>query len=213
MKAILTAKQHRLLRFIDERIRTEGVAPSYEEMSQAIGLSSKSGTHRLIKALEERGFIRRIPHRMRALEVVKLPGSKPAIVEDPANDVLISLPLLGRIAAGYPIEAVAGIAHVDVPRAMLGVGEHYVLEVTGDSMVDAGILDGDHVIIRHSSQAREGAIVVAMIDGNEATLKYFRREGSMIRLDPANRSYDPQRYVSSRVEIKGCLAGLIRSYH
>ncbi|HYC94390.1 MAG TPA: transcriptional repressor LexA, partial [Sphingomicrobium sp.] len=174
--------------------------------------------HRLISALEERQFIRRLPNRARALEVVRMPevtGSVPAaakpVLPAAANDT-IEIPLHGRIAAGTPIEALQGTEAFAVPAALLGPGEHYALEVSGDSMVEEGILDGDYALIRKVDTARDGEIVVALIDNEEATLKTYRREGQMIRLDPANRSYEPQRYDESRVAIQGRLAGLIRRY-
>jgi repressor LexA len=215
---MLTAKQRELLIFIDGRLKDGGVSPSFDEMREALELKSKSGVHRLISALEERGFIRRLPNRARALEVVKLPESRSATVTPirpaapaPANDT-IDLPLHGRIAAGTPIEALQGTESFAVPAALLGPGEHYALEVAGDSMVDEGILDGDFALIRKADTARDGEIVVALIDNEEATLKTFRREGSMVRLDPANRQYEPQRYDPRRVQIQGRLAGLIRRY-
>jgi repressor LexA len=225
---MLTAKQRELLTYIDERLRTSGVSPSFDEMREALDLKSKSGVHRLISALEERQFIRRLPNRARALEVLRMPDGavpgaagggghaggtapapRPVVV---ANDMM-EIPLAGRIAAGTPIEALQGSDSFPVPAALLGPGEHYALEVSGDSMVEEGILDGDYVLIRRSDTAREGEIVVALIDDEEATLKTFRREGSMVRLDPANRAYEPQRYEPRRVKIQGRLAGLIRRYH
>jgi repressor LexA len=219
---MLTRKQHELLTYIDERLKETGVSPSFEEMKDALDLKSKSGVHRLISALEERGFIRRLPNRARALEVLRAPDAKGgagasnqgrATVVPPqaANDV-IDLPLHGRIAAGTPIEALQGTETLPVPAALLGPGEHYALEVAGDSMVEEGILDGDYALIRKVDSARDGEIVVALIDNAEATLKTFRREGSMIRLDPANRRYDPQRYRPEQVAIQGRLAGLLRRY-
>ena len=216
---MLTAKQRELLLFIDSRLKGDGVSPSFDEMREALDLKSKSGVHRLISALEERGFIRRLPNRARALEVLKLPETTtPASVTPirpaapaPANDTL-EIPLHGRIAAGTPIEALQGTETFAVPAAMLGPGEHYALEVSGDSMVDEGILDGDFALIRKVDTAHDGEIVVALIDDEEATLKTFRREGNMIRLDPANRQYEPQRYDPRRVQIQGRLAGLIRRY-
>jgi repressor LexA len=219
---MLTAKQRELLIFIDRRLRSDGISPSFDEMREALDLKSKSGVHRLISALEERGFIRRLPNRARALEVMKLPETRadargatvtpirPA-VPAPANDTM-EIPLHGKIAAGTPIEALQGTESFAVPAALLGPGEHYALEVSGDSMVDEGILDGDFALIRKVDTAREGEIVVALIDIAEATLKTFRREGNMIRLDPANRQYEPQRYEPRRVQIQGRLAGLIRRY-
>lgn len=216
---MLTAKQHELLNFIHQRLSATGVSPSFDEMREALDLKSKSGVHRLISALEERQFIRRLPNRARALEVVKMPevaAPAPAaharpVVPTAANDT-IEIPLHGRIAAGTPIEALQGNEGFAVPAALLGPGEHYALEVSGDSMVDEGILDGDFALIRKVDSARDGEIVVALIDNEEATLKTYRREGQMIRLDPANRSYEPQRYDESRVTIQGRLSGLIRRY-
>ena len=219
---MLTSKQHELLLFIRDRLGRDGISPSFDEMREALELKSKSGVHRLISALEERGFLRRLPNRARALEIVKLPeASAPAaaaaaavtrpVVPTPANDTL-DIPLHGRIAAGTPIEALQGTESFSVPAALLGPGEHYALEVSGDSMVDEGILDGDFALIRKVDTARDGEIVVALINDEEATLKTYRREGNMIRLDPANRSYSPQRYREDQVQIQGKLAGLIRRY-
>ena len=223
---MLTRKQHDLICFINDRLEASGVSPSFEEMKEALDLKSKSGVHRLISALEERKFIRRLPNRARALEVLRMPERpetvrKPAAaatpagnlkkIPEPANDV-IEIPLHGRIAAGVPIEAFEGQSMLAVPAALLGGGEHYALEVSGDSMVDAGILDGDYALIRRTDVARDGEIVVALIEESEATLKYFRREGAMIRLDPANRAYDPQRYPPDHVRVQGKLAGLLRRY-
>ena len=215
---MLTAKQRELLLFIDNRLKRDGISPSFDEMREALELKSKSGVHRLISALEERGFIRRLPNRARALEVMKLPETQSAKViplrpaaPAPANDT-VDLPLHGRIAAGTPIEALQGTETFSVPAALLGPGEHYALEVSGDSMVDEGILDGDFALIRKSDTARDGEIVVALIDDEEATLKTYRREGRMIRLDPANSRYEPQRYDEDRVRIQGRLTGLIRRY-
>ena len=221
---MLTPKQHELLMFIHERLQNSGVSPSFDEMREALDLKSKSGVHRLISALEERKFIRRLPNRARALEVSRLPETstptppqsatvtplRPAIAA-PANDT-IEIPMHGKIAAGTPIEALQGTEAFAVPAALLGPGEHYALEVSGDSMIEQGILDGDFALIRKVDTAREGEIVVALIDDEEATLKTFRREGSLIRLDPANRSYEPQRYRPEQVQIQGRLAGLIRRY-
>jgi repressor LexA len=221
VKAVLTAKQRELLLFIDGRLKDGGISPSFDEMREALDLKSKSGVHRLISALEERGFIRRLPNRARALEVVKLPETRPSATVTPlrpaalapaaANDT-IDIPLHGRIAAGTPIEALQGTESFSVPAALLGPGEHYALEVSGDSMVEEGILDGDFALIRKVDTARDGEIIVALIDEEEATLKTFRREGRMIRLDPANSRYEPQRYDENRVQIQGRLAGLIRRY-
>ena len=216
---MLTRKQQELLLYIDERLHQSGVSPSFEEMKEALDLKSKSGVHRLISALEERGFIRRLPNRVRALEVLKVPEMRGAVSVSAAppappraaNDVL-DIPLHGRIAAGTPIEALQGTDTLPVPAALLGPGEHYALEVAGDSMVELGILDGDYALIRRQETARDGEIVVALIDDAEATLKTLRHEGRMIRLDPANRQYDPQRYRPEQVQIQGRLAGLLRRY-
>jgi repressor LexA len=225
---MLTRKQHELVCFINDRLEETGISPSFEEMKEALDLKSKSGVHRLISALEERHFIRRLPNRARALEVLRMPErserkvtppaaappSKPANIRpapSPANDV-IEIPLHGRIAAGVPIEAFEGSSKLAVPAALLGSGEHYALEVSGDSMVEAGILDGDYALIRRTDVARDGEIVVALIEDAEATLKYFRREGAMIRLDPANRAYEPQRYAPSHVRVQGKLSGILRRY-
>ena len=229
---MLTAKQHELLRFIQSRLESTGISPSFEEMKEALDLKSKSGVHRLISALEERGFIRRLPNRARALEVLKQPDSavasgkpaapandtivpmvKPAAqVAEPANDV-IDVPLHGRIAAGAPIEAIEDHSSLPVPAALLGPGEHYALEVSGDSMIEAGIFDGDYALIRRTDTARDGEIVVALVNNEEATLKYLRRDAGRIRLDPANASYEPQIYSQEQVQVQGKLAGLLRRYH
>jgi len=217
---MLTRKQSELLTYIQARLAESGVSPSFEEMKEALALKSKSGVHRLISALEERGFIRRLPNRARALEILRMPDSQagaaapsraPSAPPAAANDV-IDLPLHGRIAAGMPIEALEGQTSLPVPAALLGPGEHYALEVAGDSMVEEGILDGDYALIRKTDMARDGEIVVALIDDNEATLKTYRKEGQMVRLDPANRRYDPQRYRPEQVRIQGRLAGLLRRY-
>ena len=233
---MLTRKQHELITFIQNRLEESGISPSFEEMKDALDLKSKSGVHRLISALEERGFIRRLPNRARALEVIRQPegavakttrpvaanansgttlaplrgGTLPRSA--PANDV-IELPLHGRIAAGMPIEAIEGQATLPVPAALLGAGEHYALEVSGDSMIEAGILDGDYALVRRTETARDGEIVVALVRGEEATLKYLRRENGMVRLDPANGAYEPQFYRPGEVEVQGKLAGLLRRYH
>lgn len=218
---MLTRKQHELICFIEDRLAETGVSPSFEEMKDALELKSKSGVHRLISALEERGYLRRLPNRARALEVLKAPergdtaraAPAPAkrVAPEPANDV-VEIPLHGRIAAGVPIEAFEESTMLPVPAALLGAGEHFALEVSGDSMVEAGILDGDYALIRRQEIARDGEIVVALIEDSEATLKYFRHEGAMIRLDPANRAYDPQRYAPAQVRVQGKLAGLLRRY-
>jgi repressor LexA len=216
---MLTTKQHELLSFIHHRLGESGISPSFDEMREALDLKSKSGVHRLVSALEERQFIRRLPNRARALEVLKMPDlakgttapAAPARLRVAANDI-IEIPMHGRIAAGTPIEALQGSEAFAVPAALLGPGEHYALEVSGDSMVEEGILDGDYALIRKVDTARDGEIVVALIDEAEATLKTFRREGQMIRLDPANRHYEAQRYRPDQVRIQGRLAGLIRRY-
>ena len=215
---MLTRKKHELLLYIDRRRSETGISPSFEEMKEALDLKSKSGVHRLISALVERGFIRRLPNRARALEVLKVPeadravGKAPATPPRAANDDVLDIPLHGRIAAGTPIEALQGTDTLPVPAALLGPGEHYALEVAGDSMVELGILDGDYALIRKTDSARDGEIVVALVNEEEATLKTLRREGQMIRLDPANRQYDPQRYRPEQVRIQGKLAGLLRRY-
>ncbi|WP_210527451.1 transcriptional repressor LexA [Rubellimicrobium arenae] len=233
---MLTKKQLDLLEFIDRRLQRDGVPPSFDEMKEALDLRSKSGIHRLITALEERGFIRRLPHRARALEIVRMPdalsdrggrstgftprviaGDKPAA--QPRGAIAVEsggaqdIPLMGRIAAGVPIAAISEVArHVAVPQAMLAHGEHYALEVRGDSMRDAGINDGDVVVIRETTTADTGDIVVALVDGQEATLKRFRREKGMIALEAANPAYETRIYTESRVKVQGRLVGLIRTY-
>lgn len=226
---MLTKKQHELLMFIHERIKETGVSPSFDEMKEALDLASKSGIHRLITALEERGFIRRLAHRARALEVTKLPdaaapggrGFKPQVVQgggrpiaaEPANDTR-ELSLMGKIAAGTPIAAIEHeTARYPVPEAMLGSGEHYLLEIEGDSMIEAGILNGDLVIIRSSDTATSGDIVVALVEGEEATLKRLRKKGASIALEPANRNYETRIFGPDQVEVQGKLVGLIRRYH
>ena len=228
---MLTAKQHELIRFIQQRLEETGISPSFEEMKEALDLKSKSGVHRLISALEERGFIRRLANRARALEVIKMPeDSTPVGRSVPANDLvarvttptpsapepandIIDVPLHGRIAAGAPIEALEGQSSMPVPAALLGPGEHYALEVSGDSMIEAGIFDGDYALIKRAENARDGEIVVALVRNEEATLKYLHRDNGMIRLDPANGSYDPQVYAPHEVVVQGKLAGLLRRYH
>lgn len=230
---MLTAKQHELLLFIQTRLEESGISPSFEEMKEALELKSKSGVHRLISALEERGFLRRLPNRARALEVLKNPEdvnakapTKPANSNDAitrvtvppvgqrsaANDI-IELPLHGKIAAGVPIEAMESDRTLPVPAALLGAGDHYALEVSGDSMIEAGILDGDFALVKRTDSARDGEIVVALVRNEEATLKYLRRENGQIRLDPANAAYEPQFYNPNEVVVQGKLAGLLRQYH
>ena len=227
---MLTAKQHELLLFIQRKLEETGISPSFEEMKDALDLKSKSGVHRLISALEERGFIRRLPNRARALEVTRQPEDVTSGKRAPANDLvsrvamppraapaaandIIELPLHGRIAAGVPIEALESDRTLPVPAALLGAGEHYALEVSGDSMIEAGILDGDFALVKKTDTARDGEIVVALVRDEEATLKYLRRENGMVRLDPANGAYDPQVYRPDEVKVQGKLAGLLRRYH
>jgi repressor LexA len=240
---MLTRKQYELLRFINERLKEAGVPPSFDEMKDALDLRSKSGIHRLITALEERGFIRRLPNRARAIEVIKMPelgasgagngrrGFTPSVIEGNLGKVRpgnagssggsseddagrsVSVPVMGRIAAGTPIEALQTRSHtISVPPDMLGSGEHYALEVRGDSMVDAGILDGDMALIQRNETAETGDIVVALIDEEEATLKRFRRRGASIALEPANTSYEVRILPPNRVRIQGKLIGLYRKY-
>ena len=231
---MLTRKQYYLLRFIHECLSKDGVPPSYDEMKEAVNLKSKSGIHRLITVLEERGFIRRLPHKARALEVLRLPenmpGEKPAhtgfsptvISNDnplmhsssPLTEAdVVSLPYYGRIAAGTPIEALRDeTTQVEVPTAFLSSGEHSALEVEGDSMVDAGIFDGDTVIIDRCDLAENGMIVVALVDESEVTLKRLRRRGDSIALEPANTDYETRIFGPDRVKVQGKLAGLMRSY-
>src|SRR4030088_551910 len=235
---MLTRKQYELLRFISERLKESGVPPSFDEMKDALDLRSKSGIHRLITALEERGFIRRLPNRARAIEVIKLPelsggnngngcrGFTPSVIEGTLGRVRsssigseddgnrpVAVPVMGRIAAGTPIEALQTRSHtISVPPDMLGSGEHYALEVRGDSMVDAGILDGDMALIQRHETAETGDIVVALIDEEEATLKRFRRRGASIALEPANTSYEVRILPPNRVRIQGKLIGLYRKY-
>jgi repressor LexA len=231
---MLTRKQFELLRFINERLKEAGVPPSFDEMKDALDLRSKSGIHRLITALEERGFIRRLPNRARAIEVIKLPdsvnqggaprrGFTPSVIEGNLGRVRtsseddggrpVAVPMMGRIAAGTPIEAIQTKSHtINVPPDMLTSGDHFALEVRGDSMVDAGILDGDTVLIRKSEAADTGDIVVALIDDEEATLKRFRRRGASIALEPANTSYEVRILPPTRVRIQGKLVGLFRRY-
>ncbi len=230
---MLTQKQLDLLKFIHSRVQRDGVPPSFDEMKDALDLRSKSGIHRLITALEERGFIQRLAHRARAIEIVKLPdamsstpgGFSPRVIEgdkaDPPAEALpvepvhaLELPVMGRIAAGTPIEAISEVSHhVAVPGQMLsGNGQHYALEVKGDSMIEAGINDGDVVVIREQTTADNGDIVVAIVEGSEATLKRFRRHGSSIALEPANAAYETRVLPDNMVKVQGRLVGLIRSY-
>jgi repressor LexA len=230
---MLTTKQHELLVFIDKHLRATGCSPSFEEMKDALDLRSKSGIHRLITALEERGFLRRHKHRARALEVVRLSedfsperetGFTPNVIRGDfsgklpgvraANDAAaVSLPLYGKIAAGLPIEALQDhTAEIEVPAALLGSGDHFALEVEGDSMIEAGILDGDTVIIRKGETAENGQIIVALVDENEVTLKRLRRRGQSIALEPANVRYETKIFPADRVKVQGRLIALLRKY-
>lgn len=225
---MLTRKQHELLMFIHRRLEQTGVCPSFDEMKDALSLRSKSGIHRLITGLEERGFIRRLPHRARALEVLRMPDAAAAagrnVVEGrfrapPPRSSLIpapgnqALPLYGRIAAGLPIEALRDTSnHIEVPTSLLGAGEYYALEVAGDSMIDAGILDGDTVIIERTENAENGEIVVALVDEQEVTLKRIRRKGQSIALEAANPNYETRIFPPDRVRVQGRLVSLIRRY-
>jgi len=239
---MLTRKQHELLLFIHERLKETGIPPSFDEMKEALDLASKSGIHRLITALEERGFIRRLPNRARALEVLRLPDSiapglapqrarfSPSVIEgslgrrapEPTRAPMagnddaasaVSIPVMGRIAAGVPIDAIQHRTHsISVPPEMIMGGEHYALEVKGDSMIEAGIFDGDTVIIRNANTANPGEIVVALVDDEEATLKRFRRKGASIALEAANPAYETRIFGPDRVKVQGKLVGLIRRY-
>lgn len=228
---MLTKKQLDLLEFIHKRVQRDGVPPSFDEMKEALDLRSKSGIHRLITALEERGFIRRLAHRARALEIVKLPdamqnktGFTPRVIDGdkpdstpvtalPVDNGSVDLPMMGRIAAGVPIEAISEASrNVSVPQSMVGAGDHYALEVKGDSMIDAGINDGDVVVIRETTVADNGDIVVALVEGHEATLKRFRRNGGAIALEAANPAYETRVFRDDQVKVQGRLVGLIRTY-
>ncbi len=235
---MLTRKQHDLLCFIEDALSERGISPSFEEMKEALGLKSKSGIHRLISALEEREFIRRLPNRARALEILRSPervekktivakqaltsavqsrimakGQKPQQSQPIIANDIIAIPLHGRIAAGRPIEAFESHESLSLPAALLGPGEHYALEISGDSMIEAGIFDGDYALIHRTEVARDGDIVVALIEDCDATLKYFRKENGGIRLDPANATHSPQHYRADQIKVQGRLAGLLRRYH
>ncbi len=238
---MLTLKQRNLLLFINDRLAAKGVAPSFDEMKEALGLKSKSGIHRLITALEERGFIRRLAHRARALEVLRLPdelvrtgldsgsnanGFSPKIIrgdfnnglqgrvpEQPDSSKTFQLPMLGKIAAGTPIEALQDQnQYIEIPGSMLGQGEHFALQVEGDSMIEAGILDGDMAVIQRCDLAENGTIVVALIDEHEATLKRLRKKGNTIALEPANKDFETRIFGPDRVRVQGRIVGLIRQY-
>ena len=229
---MLTKKQLQLLEFIHKRVQKDGVPPSFDEMKEELGLRSKSGIHRLITGLEERGYITRLAHRARALEITRLPdaiasksGFKPRVIDGDRPDSTppaaqpvtaagaLELPVMGRIAAGVPIAAISEVSHnIAVPQSMIGAGEHYALEVKGDSMIDAGINDGDIVIIRETKSADNGDIVVALVEDSEATLKKFRRQNGMIALEAANPAYETRILHDHQVKVQGRLVGLIRSY-
>jgi len=232
---MLTRKQHELLLLIHDRLQQDGVPPSFDEMKDALGLKSKSGVHRLVTALEERGFLRRLRHRARALEIVRLPesqgttkqpgGFRPQIIRGDFSPLMgrpveavtdrdaVQLPLYGKIAAGTPIEALRDHGnYVEVPSTLLGSGDYYALKVSGDSMVDAGILHDDTVIIRRDDTAENGAIVVALVDSQEVTLKRLRRKGNTVALEPANQAHKTQIYGADRIKVQGRLVGLIRKY-
>ena len=239
---MLTKKQYELLSLLNTRIKETGVPPSFDEMKDALGLKSKSGIHRLISGLEERGFIRRLPHRARALEILKLPenmadasddiGATPEIIagnvirgdfgpersqdlqtNEGSDGDAVSLPMLGRIAAGTPIEAISDpSSYVDIPASMLSGGEHFALEIDGDSMIEAGIFDGDTVIIERTNKVDNGAICVALVDNEEATLKRLRRKNNSIALEPANKDFETRIFGPDRVQVQGKLVGLLRKY-
>jgi len=222
---MLTQKQFELLKYINQRITENGIPPSYDEMKQAVNLHSKSGIHRLINALEERGYIRRLPNRARALEILKYPfnnnnntfsASQKKSDEKNKNthESLLQIPIMGKIAAGSPISAIQEkIDDINFPKDMLSSDEHYALKIRGDSMIESGIFDGDTVIIKKCAQAENGDIVVALIDDEEATLKRLRKKGDIIALEPSNQNYETKIYSSERVKIQGCLVSLIRNYH
>ncbi|MBM3488881.1 MAG: transcriptional repressor LexA [Alphaproteobacteria bacterium] len=227
---MLTRKQHELLRYINQHLAQNGISPSFDEMKEALGLRSKSGIHRLISALEERGFIKRLAHRARALEVVRLPETTvappprgfaatvvkadfPGVRKPERETESVSMPLYGRIAAGTPIAALADPSNfINVPSDLLGQGEHFAVEIAGDSMVEAGILDGDTAVIRRTEAAENGEIVVALVDNEEATLKRLRRRGNSVALEPANKSYETRIFPPNRVKIQGRLVALLRRY-
>lgn len=220
-KPMLTEKQYKLLMFINKVLKETGCSPSFEEMKDAVGLKSKSGIHALIEALVEREFIKKLPHKARALEVIRLPKFKPkAIIEEEKKREIAlqnsaaQIPLYGKIAAGTPIEAIANESeHISVPFEMVDRGQFYALTIEGESMIEGGIFDGDTVIIKRAETANNGDIVVALVDDSEATLKVFRKEGSEILLIPMNENYQTRRLPASRVKIQGILSGLMRTYH
>lgn len=235
---MLTHKQYELLKFIDRKLKANGVPPSFDEMKDALGLKSKSGIHRLVVGLEERGFVRRLPHRARALEIIKLPenmdadrpasgGFQPNVIDggfkpgqeipaahtDAADDSMVDLPLYGKIAAGLPIEAMRDEAETfSIPKSLVGRGDHYALVVEGDSMIEAGIFDGDIAIIEHADTTENGAIVVALVDDNEVTLKRLRKKGNSIALEPANAAFETRIFGPDQVSVQGKLKALVRQY-
>ncbi|MBL4895224.1 MAG: transcriptional repressor LexA [Emcibacter sp.] len=221
---MLTKKQRDLLLFINEKLQENGIAPSFDEMKDALNLKSKSGIHRLIGALEERQFIRRLPNRARALEILRLPDSEGNVTPDNlfkpdfskkdtvSDPNMVDIPLHGRIAAGTPIEALEQYENIPVPASMVGFGSHYALEIDGDSMIEAGILDGDTIVVQRCDSAENGTVVVALIDEEEATLKTLYKKGPDIALEPSNRDYETQTYPANRVRIQGRLVGLLRQY-
>ncbi len=218
---MLTEKQYKLLLFINKVLKETGCSPSFDEMKDAVNLKSKSGIHALIEALVERGFLKKMPHKARALEVLRLPKLKPSSVleeerkrEEAIKNGMVEIPLYGKIAAGTPIEAIANETEkFSVPYEMVSRGQYYALTIEGDSMVDIGILDGDTVIIKKADTAQNGDIVVALVDNSEATLKEIRKEGAEIVLIPKNEAYEPRRLAASRVRVQGILSGLMRTYH
>lgn len=218
---MLTPKQYKLLMFINKTLKESGCCPSFDEMKNALGLKSKSGIHALIDALVERNFLRKLPHKARALEVLRLPKLKPSsiIAEEKAKEEAVAnstveIPLYGKIAAGTPIEAIADMSEkINIPLRMIRDGEYYALTVEGDSMVEAGIMNGDTVIIKRSSTAQNGDIVVALVDDNEATLKQIKKDGRDILLIPKNEAYETRRLPAERVKVQGILSSLIRTYH
>jgi len=218
---MLTEKQYKLLLFINKVIKETGCSPSFDEMKDAVNLKSKSGIHALIEALVERNFLKKLPHKARALEVLRLPKLKPSSIieeerkrDEALKTSMVEIPLYGKIAAGTPIEAIANENDkFAVPYEMVSRGQFYALTIEGDSMVDIGVLDGDTVIIKKTDSANNGDIVVALVDNSEATLKQFRKEGSEVVLIPKNEAYEPRRLAASRVKVQGVLSGLIRSYH
>ena len=225
---MLTEKQHELLKYIYQRVTENGISPSYDEMKLAVNLHSKSGIHRLVNALEERGYIRRLPNRARALEILKHPFTNQnqdlskkvefernqSLAHENRMSAFVEVPIMGRKAAGSPITAIQEkIDNIHLPKDMLGNHEHYALKIRGDSMIDSGIFDGDTIVVKRCETANNGDIIVALIDNEEATLKRFRKKGQSIALEPSNQNYETKIYSSDRVKIQGCLVSLIRNYH